>query len=533
MDLFVFRNYTLEPIFAEFDKIEFSGYGLIAEIDNRASIYIWFYLLPVNQDITLIKSELDSYLEKLDLVIQSISPDKTIIALTIEELFSFQAVNSNFEIKTSVYMYNIALLERAKIYSNLKVLDFFNFLHDFNSVQLIDWKYFYLSDIIINPKLAHFFYIWLNSKINSINNIRKKCLILDLDNTIWGGVIGEDGINGIKLGGGYPGNAFKTFQKDIFSASQNGVMLAICSKNNYNDVLELIENHPEEILKLNNFLAIRINWEEKSKNIISIAEELNIGTNSMVFIDDNPVERELIKSILPEVAVPDFPKSPYELKKYFRFIYEAYFQIYALTEEDKNKSFQYKSNVQRELLKKKVNSVEDYLKSLETQIIIYKANDFNIVRISQMSQKTNQFNLTNFRYTEGDIREFINSGYLILCAAVQDKFGDNGITAVSIIKIDKLNKTAYIDSFLLSCRILGRKIENCFLSYILNTLYDNGIKKVEARYLKTLKNTQVEDFYDKNGFTRISETSTESNYSVELENKFIHNDYIKLIENYD
>lgn len=533
MDLYIYRNYTIEPLFNDFNNARFSGYNDISEINHNASLYIWFYSLPINQNIDIINIELESYLEKLDLVIQSISSDKTIIALTIEDIFSFQFSNNDFETKTAIYNYNNALFQKAKTNSNLKIIDFHNFIQDFNVDQIIDWKYFYISESIINPALSNSFYNWLNAKINSIYSIRKKCLILDLDNTLWGGIIGEDDISGIKLGGSYPGNAFKIFQNDILMASQNGVMLAVCSKNNYNDVLEFVENHPSQLLKMKNFVAIRINWEEKAKNIKSIAEELNIGIDSLVFIDDNPVEREFVKNVLPEVSVPDFPQKPYELKKYFKFIYEKYFQIYSLTEEDKEKSLQYISNAKRNILKTEVLSIEDYLKSLETQITIYKAAIFNIARIAQMTQKTNQFNLTTIRYTEGDLKRFIDVGYMIFCGAVKDKFGDNGITAVIIIKIDSVNKNATIDSFLLSCRILGREIENCFLKYILNTLFDLNIKNVYAKYIKTNKNMQVETFFDKNGFSRTLATATEQNYLIELQNKFIIHDYFKIIKSYD
>jgi FkbH-like protein len=248
----------------------------------------------------------------------------------------------------------------------------------------------------------------------------------------------------------------------------------------------------------------------------------------MVFIDDNPVEQEFVRKTFPEIAVPQFPKSPYELKGFFKTVYETYFQAYQLTEEDKNKSAQYNSNLQREGLKNKEISIENYLSALETEITVYAANEFNISRIAQMTQKTNQFNLTTHRYETGDIKSFLEAGHLVYCAGVKDKFGDNGITAMIIIKLYSESKAAEIDSYLLSCRVLGREVENCFLQFILNSLYDLNIRVVKAKFIKTLKNMQVENFYEKNGFQKTDEVVDEKSYTLELRSKYHINDYFKI-----
>lgn len=533
MKLHIFRNYTVEPLFRHFNNVTFSGYGTTEDQNETANAYIWFYSAPLNQSSEIFTMELESYLSKLDHIIAATPKEKNIICLTIEELFPFQFVNDDFNVKRSIYNYNLQLFERTKKHANLKVLDFRNFVQNYSLDQLIDWKYYYLTETIINPKLADNFYTWLKNKLNALNGVRKKCLIVDLDNTLWGGVLGEDGINGIKLGGGYPGNAFKEFQKDIKKASNNGIIIAICSKNNEGDVLEFINKHQEQVLKIDDFSCVRINWTEKSKNIVSIANELNIGTDSIVFIDDNPVEQEFVKKVLPEVQVPVFPKNPYQLKKFFKDVYESYFQTYELTEEDKNKKMQYSSNIQRQLHRAGEESAESFISTLETEITIYKANEFNISRIAQMTQKTNQFNLTTKRYEVGDIKKLIDQGYLIYCAAVSDKFGDNGITALAIIQIDSLKETATIDSFLLSCRILGREIENCFLQFVLNSLFDLQIKKVRANYIRTIKNIQTENFYEKSGFSVANNDNTNKEYHIELVKKQDIKEYFKININYD
>jgi FkbH-like protein len=533
VELYIFRNYTVEPLFKNFKNTKFSDYNEVSEFDAKASAFVWFYLFPVNQKSDLLETELGSYLDKLNLVLENVSPEKNIIALTIEELFSFNNLNNDFNSKKAIYNYNSILFEKAKKHSNLKIIDFRTFLQNYGLSDLIDWKYFYLTETIVSPKLSDPFHEWFVKKIDSVKKVRKKCLILDMDNTLWGGVLGEDGIDGIKLGGSYPGNAFKDFQNSILEASATGIILAACSKNNKEDVLELISKHHEQVLKESNFSSMRINWEEKVKNIKSIAEELNIGTDSIVFIDDNPVEREFVKKTFPEIAVPEFPKAPYGLKMFFKEVYETYFQTYDITEEDRNKTEQYNSNIQRKALQNKDISIENYLLSLETEITIYKANDFNISRISQMTQKTNQFNLTTRRYEIGDIKKQIEQGYLIYCAGIKDKFGDNGITALIIIKLDGRNKSAEIDSFLLSCRVLGREIEKCFLHFALNALFDLGITQIRSRFFSTQKNAQVADFYEKNGFTKVRESNNEKEYFIELKNKYDLNNYFKINIHHD
>lgn len=533
MKYHIFRNYTIEPLFKNFKNVSYSGYNDINDFTETSDAYIWFYFMPLNQSGTLIRLELESYLEKLTIVLNRIPKEKNVIALTIEELNPFQFVNADFQEKQAIYNYNTLLFEKTKSHPNLKILDFKNFLQSYSIEQLIDWKYYYLTETILNPKLSEPFYSWFNHKIDSLKSIRKKCLILDLDNTLWGGVLGEDGINGVKIGGSYPGNAFKEFQINIKEAAKNGVILAVCSKNNEADVLEFIDKQHEQILKIEDFSVVRINWQEKVKNIKSIADELNIGTDSIVFIDDNPVEQEFVKKTFPEIIVPEFPKMPYKLNSFFKNIYETYFQIYNLTDEDKNKNLQYRSNTQRLISKNENISIENYIASLNTEITVYKVNDFNISRIAQMTQKTNQFNLTTNRYEIGDIKKFIDLGYLIFCASIKDKFGDNGITALIIIKLDADNKMAYIDSLLLSCRVLGREIEKCFLQFALNTLLDLNVETVNAKFVKTEKNIQVEDFYEKNSFTLILKSEETKEYTLQLQKKYILNNYFRINIGYD
>jgi len=310
----------------------------------------------------------------------------------------------------------------------------------------------------------------------------------------------------------------------IKQAAKAGVILAVCSKNNLHDVMDAWKTHPEMILKEDNFSSLRINWRDKAANIVEIANELNIGLDSLVFIDDNPRERERIKTELPQVETPDFPDMPYDLVKFFFQLYQTYFQVYKLSNEDLKKTEQYKDNAKRNRLLKSFNSMDEYIKNLEIELK-FMVNK-NLPRVAQMTQKTNQFNLTTHRYSESEINNFIDNNQLIFSLGVSDKFGDSGVTGASIVFLDKKNASAEIDSFLLSCRILGKGIEHIFLRLILNHLFEMGIRKVNALFIQSAKNIQTKDFYEKNEFSIINESEKEKNYFYKIIHKFnIDNKY--------
>jgi len=401
--------------------------------------------------------------------------------------------------------------------SNVKIIDIRDFYRVFSEDQLIDWKYYFLSQIPVNPKLVSQFIKWFSRRLEILAMKRKKCIVFDLDNTIWYGILGEDSPDGIKMGGDYPGNAYRFFQTYLLELSRIGIILAVCSKNNEVDVFAVWENHPDMVLRKDSFSAYRINWNNKADNIREIALELNISLDSMVFIDDNPAERELIKQTLPEVSVPEFPVQPYLYPVFIEQLTDDYFSAYTLTQEDLTKTRQYKENAERMQHKKQFVDMDAYIKSLEIKLIIEKYNEFNKARFAQMTQKTNQFNLTTKRYVETEIQSFADNGGLVYGLRVKDKFGDNGLTGLMIILIDK--QTAYIDTLLLSCRILGKGIENIFVKFVLLKLKKEGITHVKAVYIKTLKNVQVEKFYDNIGFN-ITETSAErTDYDMVLNDK--------------
>jgi FkbH-like protein len=496
MKYFIFRNTTIERFFQHVNA-NFSGYEDISIIDDHADRYIWFYLSPIIEN-SIIAEKIHYYMDLVQLVAEHISSEKMFIVLTIKNIFSIDNISSDRTISDAVNDYNESIYILASKYKNIKVIDFTRFLDTYASDELIDWKYYFMAQIGLNPRLTVDFQEWFTTQIQAIELKRKKCLVLDLDNILWGGVLGEDGTEGIDLGGDYPGKVFLIFQHQLLELSRQGIILTVNSKNNIEDVREVWNKHPDIVLKEEHFAALRINWNNKADNIREMAQELNIGLDSMVFLDDNPAERELVKNYLPEVIVPDFPGQPYMLLNFFKKVTEQYFSIYALTEEDKIKTEQYKANILRVDTRQAFTNMEEYIRSLEIVLKIAEVNDLTIFRAAQMTQKTNQFNLTTRRYTDTDIRNMLNKGNRIFTLSVSDKFGDNGITGICIIKIIK-NKE-HIDSLLLSCRILGKGIERVFIEYILKKLRIEGITEITASYIPTGKNSQVADFYEKIGF---------------------------------
>ena len=532
--MFVFRNNTVERFFPK--DYAFSGYDDISSVPTDVDGYVWFYQLPVKYNMEILCSEIRGYSQKFLFVLAQVDRAKPFIALTMDENAYSVPFASGTELMATVAEYNAVLVQAEVEHSNVKLLDIREFTRQYPASEVFDWKFWFISQMGMNPKVTKSFMDWFGHKLEQIALKRKKCLVLDLDNTLWGGVLGEDGIEGIKLGGDYPGKAFHYFQEALLELSKSGVILTVCSKNNEADVLEAWEKNPFMVLKKDQFATWRINWTDKATNIKELADELNLGLDSFVFIDDNPTERELIKQMLPMVSVPEFPAQPYELPVFFKEVVEKYFRVYSVTSEDKKKTEQYRANAQRAQAQRSFVDFDAFLESLDIQITIEAANEFNIPRIAQMTQKTNQFNLTTKRYTDADVRIFLQNGWKIWCISVADKFGDNGITGCIIIKPNDNHNDNHvdveIDTFLLSCRILGKGIEKAFIKKIMALLKESGIASVKAVYLPTAKNAQVADFYDRCSFTCTAENADGSkNYLVDLTKADLENEkyyHIKL-----
>jgi FkbH-like protein len=327
--------------------------------------------------------------------------------------------------------------------------------------------------------------------------LTSKCLALDLDNTLWGGIIGEDGVNGIRLGGSPAGESFVAFQKYVQALQRRGVILAICSKNNEADAKTPFRDHPEMVLKLDDIALFVANWNSKDVNLRHIAAILNIGLDSIVFLDDNPVERNLIRRLIPEIEVPELPPDP---AGYPATLHRSLcFEPWTLTDEDRKRAQSYQQNAQRTEQLAASGNVEDYLSSLEMQVELRPFDQANLGRIVQLINKTNQFNLTTRRITEAECLALIGrADCYTQFMRLKDRFGDSGITGVLIGFVEDGNLR--IDNWLLSCRVLGRRVEDAMLAAALNFAASRHCEYAIGEYLPTAKNAQVSAIFEKYGF---------------------------------
>jgi FkbH-like protein len=340
-----------------------------------------------------------------------------------------------------------------------------------------------------------------------------KALVVDLDNTLWGGIIGEDGMTGIKIGPEHPGAAFQALQRALLDLSRRGILLAICSKNNLDDAMEALDKHPGMLLRSTHFAAVRINWGDKSQNIREIAQELNIGTDSLAFLDDNPFEREQVRAALPEVTVIDVPQNPAEYAAIVRDC--PVFERLTLSAEDQQRTAMYAEQRQRADAEHSFQSKEDFFRFLEQEAELSPVSDLTLARIAQLTQKTNQFNLTTRRYSEAQIAEMANQpGWNIFSIRVRDRFGDHGVVGVAIAHDQ--GGQCEVDTFLLSCRVIGRTVETALLAHIAKCAAERGCRRIVGWFLPTRKNAPARDFYPQHQFELVEQNANGSLWAFDL-----------------
>jgi len=328
----------------------------------------------------------------------------------------------------------------------------------------------------------------------------KKCLILDCDGTLWGGVLGELGAEGIALDRNeYPGRAYYDFQRSVVRLAERGVMVALCSKNNPEDVLAVLDQHPHCLLKREHLVGTRINWEAKEKNIASLVEELNIGMDAVVFVDDSPIECERVAAFLPAVTVRQVPRHPFLLPSLLDA--EGLFDSLATTQEDRQRARLYQAEARRRQAEVTFDSPESFLASLQLAARVAPAAPGQFPRVAQLTQKTNQFNLTARRYSEAEVAAMAaDPDWAVYTMTPSDRFGDLGLSAVLLAH--RVGDTVHFDSFLMSCRILGRELERQFIAVAAKELRARWMpQRWTADYCPTQKNQQVSRFWEKFGFT--------------------------------
>ncbi|MFH7044205.1 HAD-IIIC family phosphatase [Paucibacter sp. JuS9] len=353
----------------------------------------------------------------------------------------------------------------------------------------------------------------------AFSGLSKKCLVLDLDNTLWGGVIGEDGIDGIQLGANYPGSAFVEFQRAVHGLAQRGVILALASKNNAADVDAVFAQHPFMQLKPAQFAASQVHWEPKSESLKRIASQLSIGLEHMVFVDDNPVECEQVRRELPMVTVIQLPKRPEAYVD--ALLDEGLFDTLGLSDEDRRRGALYQQRAQAESMRSSSGSIEDYYRSLAMQLSVAPVDAGTLARTAQLTQKTNQFNVTTFRYSEADVAgRMADASWLALTVGVRDRFGDNGI--VGILMAQQQGERLEIDTFLLSCRVIGRTVETAMLAQLCEAAEQRGLSHLGGQLRPTAKNQPARDLFERHGFSKESEDAEgNSRWVLDLRESFI------------
>ncbi|MEK7629057.1 MAG: HAD-IIIC family phosphatase [Patescibacteria group bacterium] len=389
----------------------------------------------------------------------------------------------------------------------VSIFDFNNFLKEIGHKEYWNTKYAELGDLRLSPQAFPKLAEKILSYAVAESGGTKKCLMTDLDGTLWNGVVGEDGVDNISLD--------LDLQDIILQLYKNGIVLTINSKNNFQDAMDVFEKHPKTVLNKNHFATWRINWQDKYVNAQEMAKELNLGVDSFAFIDDDPFQRNMIREFLPEVAV----FHPNRLKDYIGF------SSLVITEEDKKRSEMYVQERQRNELKTTLKGLDDFLKGLSLEVIVSDMNNANISRISQLTQKTNQFNLTTRRYSEEELRRFLDNGK-ILAISVKDRFGDYGLTGICMVKFKE--SEWFVDNFLLSCRILGRGVENTFLSYICNLAKTEGASKVIGEFIPTAKNKPSENFLKDFEFNCVSSDVARIIYEEKLDKEYSYSPFIKI-----
>jgi FkbH-like protein len=397
-----------------------------------------------------------------------------------------QGLAAEFAKRKRAYLWDFDRLVRAKGYENLR-----------------DPKMWYVSRNPFRqsayPTIVDDLMRYIRSALGRI----KKCVVVDLDNTLWGGIVGEDGIEGIALGRDYPGNCYRDFQKELLKLYHRGILLAINSKNNESDALEVLDKHPDMVLRRKHFAAYQINWQDKVTNLKALAKDLNIGIDSMVFIDDNPRECELIRQQCPECPVFCVPDKPYLIPRFLESV--PGLECLSLTEEDVRRGEMYQAQLVRGQSAARFENLEDFWKDLQLEVRIEPAQPFSIPRIAQLTQRTNQMNMTTRRYTEAQVEALAaDRNWRVVSVAAKDRFGDHGIIGVMFLRLDR--DSCHIDNFLMSCRVLGLNIEQYMIAYAAAVARQAKSRTLLGEFIPTAKNKVAADMYPRLGFTKMSDT---------------------------
>jgi len=456
--------------------------------------------LKVEQQSSLATREI----ENIEAIVANISSNSTakIIYYNYNEIDD--AVFGSYATKTETsFLYqlrklNFELMNIANRNTNFYICDLASIQNQVGKANFFHTSVYISTEMVVSLNVLPLVAQKTVDIISVLNGKLKKCVILDLDNTVWGGIIGDDGIENIQIGSLGIGKAYTEFQYWVKKLKNRGIIVAVCSKNTESIAKEPFEKHPDMVLRLEDISVFMANWENKADNIRAIQRILNIGFDSMVFLDDNPFERNLVRENIPQITVPELPEDPAE---YLEYLYTLnLFETNTFSDEDKERTKLYQIEAQRVVTKQKFTNEDDFLKSLDMISVVASFTKFNIPRVAQLSQRSNQFNLRTVRYTESDIENLAKSNdYVTFAFTLEDKFGDNGLIAVVVLK--KNSETdLFIESWFMSCRVLKRGMENFMLNTLVTYAKTNGFERIIGEYIPTPKNEIVKDHYQNLGF---------------------------------
>ena len=531
------RGYQIDLFEAEYNQVERQFLDPSSELYQTDADFIVLFqsthklgekhsLLPPSQQESLAEERLA--------FVASVSENpmlasKKIICLNYPEIedtvFGSYATKVTSSFTYQVRKLNMGLMDLSQRYANLFICDIAGLQNKLGRDMMFAPNVYVSTEMVLSIDALPYVASRVMDIICAIKGQFKKCLILDLDNTVWGGVIGDDGLEGIQLGHGLGiGKAFTEFQMWVKKLKQRGVIICVASKNNEETAKEPFEKHPDMVLKLEDIAVFQANWETKVDNIRTIQRILNIGFDSMVFLDDNPFERNIVRENIPGITVPELPQDPGE---YLEYLYSLnLFETASYSQADKDRTKQYQVEAQRVSLQKTFSNEADFLKSLDMTSVVSGFNKFNTPRVAQLSQRSNQFNLRTVRYTEADIEALGQDPDVIdLSFTLEDKFGDNGLIAVIIMKKQD-EETLFIDTWFMSCRVLKRGMEDFTLNTMVEAAREKGYKRIVGEYLPTPKNKMVENHYPSLGFQKLEGTPT-AQYVLDVEQYQPRENYIK------
>lgn len=537
LELYI-RSLSLNPVirFGNYDNIVQDSFAL----QETDMVIVFYELINITENFHLQAEllgaeEVHEIIEKgktdIDLIFANLASKPLVLFNKFSSRPFTGAHHAHRNLDVIAHELNLHLAAQKP--GNVQLIDLDRILSEVSVREALDKKKFIKYKSLYKIEFLKWYVCALENAILRRTGKLKKALIFDCDNTLWKGVIGEDGPQGIDMSAkSETGIHYHLVQKIAVELSRKGILICLCSKNNPAEVEGLLGKHPDMVLDHDHIVSMKVNWTNKDENLRMLAEELNIGLDSFVFIDDSDFEVNLIRTNVPEVLTIAVPK---DLAQYPDLIMETAQRFFNLEplKEDLKKVKIYKEQAQRTRAMNSAGNIDDYLATLGTNVVISRDNTEQIARVAQLTQKTNQFNLTTKRYTETDIAGFMhNPKASVFTIDVSDKFGDSGITGVMIVKESPADPSvAEIDSYLLSCRILGRKIEVFFLDHVMAYCRERNYTTVHAKYSKTSKNSQVKDYYKNMQFREEEVTEEETTYALSLEkHKKANIDFIKVTE---